>query len=327
MLMVRALVAAAQRAGVDESRLLAEVGIDSRRLADVYGQLSAAEYDRVQQAALDLSGDAALGLHLVSGVRSAEFDVLGHLTEHAETLRHAINTLASYSGIVTAGPKAELTEQGDSARVRFAFRRHASVKIRFAAELALSGLLRMIRTFVGHDAQPRGVYFAYPAPVYRAEYTRILGDAVQFDHTFTGIEFERAWLDRGQPYGNAELYTVLKTQADRALWRLGREAPLRERVSAHLASQNPRAMPTMAEVARAFGASARSLRRRLMLEGAVYKDLVDEILMREAKRMLESPSMSIQETAYAVGFATPAAFHRAFKRWTGMTPKEYKASY
>jgi AraC-like DNA-binding protein len=120
---------------------------------------------------------------------------------------------------------------------------------------------------------------------------------------------------------------VLKTQADRTLGRLAREATLAERVTAHLASHGPRAMPTMSEVAQELGMSARSLRRRLMAEGAVYKDLVDQILMREAKRMLESPQVSIQETAYAIGFGTPASFHRAFKRWTGMTPKEYRASY
>jgi AraC-like DNA-binding protein len=290
--------------------------------------VSIAEFERLRHAALDLSCDEALGLHLVEGVQSVEFDVLGHLTAHAATLRQAIDTLARYSGIVVAGPKAEVVEEGDTAWVRFAFRRgEARPKIRFAAELALSGLVRMIRTFGGPAAQARAAYFAYPPPAYRAEYTRVLGGIEQFDHAFTGVEFERAWLDRVQPYQNSELYTVLKTQADRTLWRLAREETLVARVTAHLDSRSPRAMPTMSEVAREFGMSARSLRRRLMDEGAVYKDMVDRILLREAKRMLESPQMSIQETAYATGFATPAAFHRAFKRWTGMTPKEYKASF
>jgi AraC-like DNA-binding protein len=73
--------------------------------------------------------------------------------------------------------------------------------------------------------------------------------------------------------------------------------------------------------------SARSLRRRMTSEGVSYVELVTLNRMNTAKRMLERPNASIQETAYAMGFASPAAFHRAFKRWTGITPKDYQDSF
>jgi AraC-like DNA-binding protein len=63
------------------------------------------------------------------------------------------------------------------------------------------------------------------------------------------------------------------------------------------------------------------------VEGVDYNDLVKWSRIETAKRMLENPHMSIQETAYAMGYGTPDAFHHAFKRWTGMTPKEYRSSY
>jgi AraC-like DNA-binding protein len=83
----------------------------------------------------------------------------------------------------------------------------------------------------------------------------------------------------------------------------------------------------MDDAARALGVSARSLRRQLAAEGVSYSELVERARVAAAKRMLRDPRTSIQEAAYAMGFAAPAAFHRAFKRWTGMTPKQYRASF
>jgi AraC-like DNA-binding protein len=327
IVMVRAVLATVERQGVQPDAVLEAASIDAARLDDLTAQLTLAEYDRFRQAAIALSGDEALGLHLVEHARSAAFDVVGHLTEHAATLRQGIETLAKYSRLVTAGPPPELSEEGASACIRFAFRHDASARTRFAAELTLSGFMLMIQGFVGREVRPRGVYFAYPAPPHRAEYTRIFAGSERFEHAFTGIEFDRAWLDRTQPYKSEELYAVLQQQAERALSRIERDAPLAQRVIEHLTAHDPRALPSMDGVARSLGMSARSLRRRLLSEGAVYKQLVEQVVMTRAKRMLEDPRISIQEAAYATGFATPAAFHRAFKRWTGLTPKAYKASF
>lgn len=325
--MVRAVVEAVERAGVRRDRLLAAAGLDCRQLDDCNARLSLGQYDRVQRAALELSGDEALGLHMGEHVSSAAFDLLGHLAEHAATLRVGIETIARYSRILSEGPFAALIEEGETASVRYAFKRDASPSIRLLAELAMSGTLRLIRQFAGPSAHPRRVCFEHDAPAYVTEYERIFAGAQRFGQAFTGIDFERSWLERTQLYKNPELYTVLQTQAERALGRLAREARVSELVMEHLGSHDLAQVPSMDEVARHFEMSARSLRRRLLTEGVVYKDLVERALATRAKRMLEAPRASIQETAYAMGFATPAAFHRAFKRWTGMTPKEYRASY
>jgi AraC-like DNA-binding protein len=325
--MVRALLTAVERQGVRASELLAAAPIDALKLDDPNAQVTPAEYERFRQAAIALSGDEALGLHLVDNTRSAVFDVVGHMTEHAATLRQSIETLAKFSRIVTAGPPPELSEDGDTAWVRFAFRHGASPRTRFAAELTLSGFMRMIQAFVGPEARPNGVYFMHPAPAYRAAYAQIFGGTEHFEHPFAGIAFERAWLERSQPYRNPELYSTLQQQAERTLSRIERDASLVQRVTALLDASGAGALPSMQEVARNLGMSARSLRRKLLGEGVVYKELVEQVMMNRAKRMLEDPRISIQEVAFATGFATPAAFHRAFKRWTALTPKAYKASF
>ena len=80
----------------------------------------------------------------------------------------------------------------------------------------------------------------------------------------------------------------------------------------------------MADVARELGLSARSLRRRLADEGVAYKDLVQSVLEIRATQMLSDPKRTIQETAAEMGFSDPSAFQRAFKRWKGVTPGQFK---
>jgi AraC-like DNA-binding protein len=140
------------------------------------------------------------------------------------------------------------------------------------------------------------------------------------------MSFPRAWLDRPQLYRSPDLHSLLKSRAESTLGRLEREATQTARVQQILAAQSPRQL-TMDEVARELGISRRSLRRHLAAEDTSFAELAERHRISAAKRMLESRGSSIQETAYALGFAAPAAFHRAFKRWTGMTPKQYQESF
>jgi AraC-like DNA-binding protein len=80
----------------------------------------------------------------------------------------------------------------------------------------------------------------------------------------------------------------------------------------------------MSAAARDMGVSERTLRRRLQDEGASYGDLARQALVNRAERLVADLDRTIDETAYLLGFSQRSAFHRAFKRWTGMTPAEYR---
>jgi AraC-like DNA-binding protein len=104
------------------------------------------------------------------------------------------------------------------------------------------------------------------------------------------------------------------------------DAGLSRRVAQLLAAGDPRSMPSLEIVARELGMSVRSLRRKLAAEHASYSKLLESARASAAKRLLQDPRASIQEVAFALGFATPSAFHHAFKRWTRLTPQQYRAS-
>jgi AraC-like DNA-binding protein len=326
ILMVRALVGALEPIVGDRGRWLAAADVDPKELDDCGARLSLAAFEGVTRVALATSGDEALGLHMISAASSASFDVLTNLTNHAATLRESFEAVARYARIYSEGAMFTLSEARETAVVRIEMRRTTEAGFRMSAELAMSGLLHLTRRFVGSQAQPRRVSFPYEAPSYREEYTRVFGGAERFRQPFTGIELKRSWLKCTQLNSNPELCQLLTQQAERELARVTRDSGFAARVTEYLASEDPANLPNMDAVARRFGISGRSLRRRLQGEGITYDVLVERALATFAKQMLEAADGSIQATAYRMGFAAPAGFHRAFKRWTGLTPRQYMRS-
>jgi AraC-like DNA-binding protein len=326
IMLLHALIEAVEPAGVARDVLLRSASIDPERLDDIDGRLDRDEYERVQMAALDLTGDAALGLHMGERVTVRPFDVIADLASHAPTLRDAFRSCTRFHRILSDGPDAALEEHGDIATIRHEFPSSSLRCNRMGAEFEMVGFLRMMRQFSYGDRPLRAVYFEHAAPDYRAEYTRIFGGAEHFDCDFTGIAFDRELLDRTQLPPSRELFGVLESLAERKLTRVTRDGGHSHRLRDYLSLNAAAERPQMQAVARSLGISVRSLRRRLDEEGVSYTGLLNEARATLAKRMLDDPHRSIYETAFAMGFSDPSAFHRAFKRWTGMTPTQYRHS-
>ncbi|MEY4577103.1 MAG: hypothetical protein RL701_1806 [Pseudomonadota bacterium] len=322
------LVTAAEDAGVERQRFLDDARISMPLLDDSSARLPAADYQRIVRAALSSTGDPALGLHMGERAGTGCFDVLGHLAESSPNLRDALEMCDRYSRIATEGPRLELQEHDAIATVRFEGLGEDPLEAQLVAEFSTTALLGLIRRFVASTVQPDAVLFSYPAPApaHRAEYTRVFRGYERFSQAFSGLQFDRSWLDRKRLNYSRALWTHLQARAEHLLTRLEHEAPATERVKRWLAADPLQTKPTMELAARALGMSGRSLRRRLSDEGAVYSDLLEQAQATRAKGLLADERRSVQEAAFAMGFATPNAFTRAFKRWTGRSPSAHRAA-
>jgi AraC-like DNA-binding protein len=187
--------------------------------------------------------------------------------------------------------------------------------------LFIVGMARVLNYYGGSDGVPRRVAFDYPAPAYSAEYSRILGASVVFDRSEISLEFAALLLDVPQVQWNARIYEAVEQEAERALSQREQDKPHTSRVRQHLEASSP-ALPDMKQAARQLGMAARSLRRRLAEEGVTFQELLVEARVNGALRLLRNPECSVKHAAYVMGFAGPGSFHRAFKRWTGMSPSE-----
>lgn len=324
IILVRGVVEAVERIGIARDDLLHAAGLERERLGDGAGRASFTEYDRLQCAAVELTGDDALGLHIGERTNSVAFNVFASSIGHAATLREGVTTFLRFESLLHDGPSSSFHEARQTATLCFRPIRGTACGERFNAEMFVAAFLRLVRHFAGPDTSVRRACFEYAAPHYVSEYSRIFQEAECFEQPFTGIEFDRALLNRVSLHADEAMHQMAEAQASRQMTRVLRETTFATRVLEYLTAGAAAERPEMNEVAQRFGMSARSMRRRLDSEGVRYPELVDKALATLAQRMLRDPKQSIASVAYQMGFSAPSAFHRAFKRWTGITPEHYR---
>jgi AraC-like DNA-binding protein len=331
--LVRTLVEEIARVGADPDAFLADAGVDPRILDDANARIECVQYDRLHEAALDVTADPALGLHMAERAKLGAFHVVGYLAVHGGSLRQALGVFTRYRRLLSDCGAPALDEVDDEAILTCYFVRGPERCNRLRAEFNVTSLVKTAHMSLGVASPPRAVEFEHEAPSYADEYTRVLGCEVRFGADGTRIRFPREVLDAPHIHQNTELFNLLASQADRHMESLALSpdgpssgalgAPVSGRVRAIVLEQFD-TKPTMETVARRMGVSARSLRRRLQEEGHGFAELVESAMAEVARRLLGDPATSIQDVADRLGFSEPSAFHRAFKRWTGLTPRQFR---
>jgi len=324
---VRGLAAAAERRGVPRSELLRWAQLSPAQLACPDARISHAELHRLCELAMDTIGDPALGLHWGEKLNGCAFNPIADLIAHAPTLRAGLEALGRFHPLLSDRASFQLSEHDDRVTLRCTPLHGASQRMqRFASEACALGLFRVIRGFNSQGLLQRAS-FEYEAPGYRPEYSRVFRGAECFEQPFTGIEFDRALMDAASPHRDVGMHDALHALAERQMSRTPR-APIALRLREILVQQQHLGLSTdMSSVSRLLGLSVRSLRRRLTAEGKSYAAVVNDALVTVALHLLVDQGRSIQETAYEMGFSEASAFHRAFKSWTGTTPREFRNTH
>jgi AraC-like DNA-binding protein len=239
-------------------------------------------------------------------------------------MRQAIEINAHFIKLAMDDLVVTVRDEADRFVVYYSLPRSTPLSDRLLAELMMGGAVRLSRFFAGTGAVPRYASFKHERPNYHHDYSRIFGDDQRFAQDATSIAFDRSVADRPQIHRHPELYELLRAEAERRLRRMTTDARPANRLRQYLLTMPPSRIPEIGRTARELGMSERSLRRHLAADGTSYRNLVRSALEASADDMLSDPTRTIKETAAALGFAEVAAFDRAFKRWTGMTPSEYR---
>jgi AraC-like DNA-binding protein len=191
----------------------------------------------------------------------------------------------------------------------------------------LCALVTAIRSAVGARLIPAEVRFEHEAPADLSEHKRIFGCRILFGAAATELVLPGDLLGLPIPEADAGLARLVRTEAEIRLGRNFGEAPwprrLRSLAGAAIMGSGDLSLPA---VAKAAGIGPRTLQRRLRLEGLTWRSLVDEVRVALACRLLEERRLSIAEIAFRLGYSRSSAFHRAFRRQTGTTPRAFRLS-
>jgi AraC-like DNA-binding protein len=323
-LLLRALADVAMRRGIALAALFQR---DVKRFTtgepiDVRVPLS--RYRELLTRAIALTSDPALGLRCGLHASESAFDLLAPLLSHVPTLRHAIREMKQFQALALDGVSVHLTQCTGVARLRCEWPRSHESTDRSLAELIMAGLLRMLRGFGCMRGELHAACFEYRRPAYDHVYAEAFERKERFSETFTGLEFAAELLDRPHLHANPMLQSLVRAQAEHRLGRLSRPAGVIDRLRMYLLTQPSARVPDMAVAARELGVSVRTLRRRLAEARQSYRGLTQDMQGDRACALLRNPDLSLQAVADALGFADTATFHRAFRRWTGLTACEYR---
>jgi AraC-like DNA-binding protein len=315
--------------GAERRALAAAAGIDPATLEDQDARIPFSTYVAIMRAGKALSGDPALGLHYGEQVDIADVSIVGLLGQASKTPLEAFQQLNRYVPLIVETDLGEapmrfglVAERGaiwliDNRRNPNAF-----------PELTESAFAQLVcgRRRAGSAPPLRSVRFTHADPGYAAEYERIFQCPVTFGADRNAIEIapegETALAVKLPSY----VFGVLTERADALLAELQAQKSIRARVEALLMARLHTGEASMDEIATELGQSRQTLFRRLRAEGVTFEKVLDELRHRMALDYLSARKVSVNETAYLVGFSDPAAFSRAFKRWTGLSPSAMRAA-
>lgn len=323
VVVVRSLLEEIERRGIARKELLPDGRLDEDRLADLRTMISADVLDDIVLRATELLRDPALGLSL--GTRQPEGlgQIISHLALSVPTLRDSYALLERYSPILVDDIHQSLIQDGDRVIFRFDFHDGmGATTTRFAAEYLCCFCLKLADRFAP-GTPPLEMRFRYPEPAYANRYKEVFGCTPRFNADEYAIVCKAEMFERRQFHADTTISEMLRAAADQLLTQVGTARTFADRVRAILRQQPDLCHVDINQVARRLGMGTRTLRRRLSEESANFSHLLEQERVGRARVELLRPGANIKLTAERLGYSEPSAFHRAFKRWTGMPPATF----
>lgn len=318
-------IAEVASAPIGPNELLSGVGLPPRPGSlDAMHELVAEEayYELLERATAD--GDSALPVRYGEIISVDDFGALGLALKTASTLREALTRLARYILVLSDSLEYQLVDVvggADFVLHRPGHRRGA----RLANECAIAAIVSLLRQIAPRGVLPTSVSFSHPPPDSIEAHEAFFGCPVRFEAGVNAILVSDAILNTRTRLADEGLSAfILATLDSMKTARTQRALPTQLRSA--ITDALPDGRPTRGQIARQLGMSERTLHRRLADHGETFQSIVARAQREAAESLLADRSSSLAEVAFLTGFSDQSAFTRAFKRWTGRTPLNFRSS-
>ncbi|MGH8530339.1 MAG: AraC family transcriptional regulator [Nevskiales bacterium] len=309
--------------GHDVAALLAGAGLRPAQLQDKEHAIPTMLYLQLWQRAVELTDDPYLGLHVGEVIRPGKYGVLGYAMMSCETLGEALLRQQRYQNLIGKTGRAELVERGEECELGWyaAMARHS----RHVGEEHVASWVAFARWMINVPGDPLRILFEHQAPADLSEHRRIFNCALEFDQTHTAVVFPAHFLALPLKNTDPAMQRLMDSHAESLLARRTQSdsdptADIRNSIERAL----PTGVPAIETIAAQLKLHPRTLQRRLFMAGLSFKGVVDDVRRSLALRYVNDPKLELIEIAFLLGFAEQSSFQRAFKRWTGKPPGQYR---
>jgi AraC-like DNA-binding protein len=320
----RALLDACARLGLDTTEILRAANLDAATIQDPDARIPVEQADALWQKAYELSRDPNLALHAIEVVPFGAYRVIDFLATTAPTIGDALAKVSECFPLINGTVRLS-HEVGDrEATLTLDAPSRPSAISRPYAEYALGAVFLRTRIATNQRYPLVRVDFSHTSPADIGEHERIFECPVRFGADACRLVLSRAVWDMPRTGGDPTLFSILDSHARALLDHLPVVSAVVGRVQEAIAAELRGGSPKLETIARRLAMSPRTLQRRLDEEGVRFNDLLDSMRYRAAKSYLAQDDIACAEVAYLLGFADQSPFNRAFKRWSGHTPGEYR---
>jgi len=311
--------------GIERSLLLEKIGLRLEDFSDPDGLLPFESYVTAWELVAATPGSVDVGLQLGRLSSPRLLGALGYAMVHAANGIEAVRLLKRFRRLVSDSIAPEIDIDDEHVVFHLVWPARVARLVAFA-DSAFVGQLVLWRELCGlPESAPLAVeaFYQCPRPA-GADRSRVLGCPVHFGCPETRFVLRRDLLERPLPRTDPALFDYLSRHAAAVAARLPTDGDVSSRVRRVVTDSLRAGEPTPARVAQALGLSERTLQRRLRDEGTTLARIVDATRRELSEHYLSEPNVSAFEVAFLIGYSEPSAFHRAFRRWTGMTPQEFR---
>jgi AraC-like DNA-binding protein len=309
--------------GVDPRRIMQAAGVEFPLDEEFDGLLAYDQVVALWTHAYLLTGDLNLALHVAEWAPTGPRSVLYYLCLNAPTVGAAVERLALHRGSLDDTTTLSISEHPLGVCVT-----HEKAGGRVAARQELEYFFGMIYCAVRSATcvvfSPLRVEFAVEGPENLREHERLFGCPVLFNQEQSRLWFRSCDWRLPNRSGDDALLRILELHATRMADELPGLSSVRAAVKASVSAALQAGAPSLEQVAKQLRLSARTLQRRLAAEGATFAEVVDSTREAIAHKLLRQRELSLAEIAHLVGFSEQSAFTRAFKKWTGTTPAQFR---
>jgi AraC-like DNA-binding protein len=328
MSVIRDIIHGAEQYGANAVSICAAAGISVKDLTKPELRANFTQGHLVWHEAVKQTGDELLGLHIGAKTTTSIVGLVGHLMQSSRTLAQAFDNLSQYTAVITEMFSYKAVTNAEAFTIYLEpstyWQEHFSETARQATAQAIAGAINVCKLLTGRNIVPNRVELSIPKPNNSAEYERVLNTTIVFGKTQNKVVFDAAIANYPVLGYNQDLLTLFTKLAQEALQKANSQPTFTNTVKKTITGQFYNRIPQLEEVAMFMNITSRTLQRRLQKEETSFQKISDEFKKELATRLLSLQKYTVNETAYMLGYTEPAVFRRAFKRWTGKTPKTVK---
>ncbi len=308
---------------LNAEELLANVGLSSSLLQVPQARVSAKHYGALWRAIAAALDDEFFGQDS-RRMKVGSFAMLCHSILSCKTLGHALDRSLRFYALILDDICGSTERDLKEARIVLHDPAAGVAQRVFAHELLLMLLYGVSCWLVGRRIPILRTEFSYAEPAHSAEYRLMYCADLRFNRPNTLLAFEASYLDLPVVQNERSAKEFLRTAPESILLKYKNGSSLTARVRRRLRQYLPGAVPDFEELAEEMSITPATLRRRLHEEGESYQSIKDQLRRDLAISYLSHSSRSVMDIAVELGFSERSAFHRAFRKWTGASPGEFR---